>query len=205
MLQSSNSIDAYVRNWLLNAMAQSLETAAIKGGGSNEPTGIIANSSVNVTFAGGASSNSTNANGIAPVWADVVNLMKAVENANGEGVAYLTNPKVKAALQTIPRQASGVEGNFIWASGGAELNGYNVATSTLVPSNLSKGNSSALSAMIFGDFSKLALASWGGGMELVVDPFSGATAGLTNVILNSYMDVNLLQPTAFAVCKDIVA
>jgi HK97 family phage major capsid protein len=205
MLQSSNSIDAYVRNWLLNAMAQSLETAAIKGGGSNEPTGIIANSSVNVTFAGGASSNSTNANGIAPVWADVVNLMKAVENANGEGVAYLTNPKVKAALQTIPRQASGVEGNFIWASGGAELNGYNVATSTLVPSNLTKGNSSALSAMIFGDFSKLALASWGGGMELVVDPFSGATAGLTNVILNSYMDVNLLQPTAFAVCKDIVA
>jgi HK97 family phage major capsid protein len=205
MLQSSNSIDAYVRNWLLNAMAQSLETAAIKGGGSNEPTGIIANSNVNVTFAGGASSNSTNANGIAPVWADVVNLMKAVENANGEGVAYLTNPKVKAALQTIPRQASGVEGNFIWASGGAELNGYNVATSTLVPSNLTKGTSSALSAMIFGDFSKLALASWGGGMELVVDPFSGATAGLTNVILNSYMDVNLLQPTAFAVCKDIVA
>jgi HK97 family phage major capsid protein len=205
MLQSSNSIDAYVRNWLLNAMAQSLETAAIKGGGSNEPTGIIANSNVNVTYAGGASSNSTNANGIAPVWADVVNLMKAVENANGEGVAYLTNPKVKAALQTIPRQASGVEGNFIWASGGAELNGYNVATSTLVPSNLSKGTSSTLSAMIFGDFSKLALASWGGGMELVVDPFSGATAGLTNVILNSYMDVNLLQPTAFAVCKDIVA
>jgi HK97 family phage major capsid protein len=205
MLQSSNSIDAYVRNWLLNAMAQSLETAAIKGGGTSEPTGIIANSNVNVTFAGGASSNSTNANGIAPVWADVVNLMKAVENANGEGVAYLTNPKVKAALQTIPRQASGVEGNFIWASGGAELNGYNVATSTLVPSNLTKGSSSALSAMIFGDFSKLALASWGGGMELVVDPFSGATAGLTNVILNSYMDVNLLQPTAFAVCKDIVA
>ncbi len=43
LLQSSNSIDLYVRNWLLNAMAQSLETAAIKGGGSNEPTGIIAN------------------------------------------------------------------------------------------------------------------------------------------------------------------
>jgi HK97 family phage major capsid protein len=204
MLQSSNSIDAYVRNWLLNAMAQSLETAAIKGGGSNEPTGIIANSNVNVTFAGGASSNSTNANGIAPVWADVVNLMKAVENANGEGVAYLTNPKVKAALQTIPRQASGVEGNFIWPAGGAELNGYNVATSTLVPSNLSKGTSSTLSAMIFGDFSKMAIASWGG-MELTVDPYSGATAGLTNVVLNAYLDCNLLQPTAFAVCKDIVA
>jgi HK97 family phage major capsid protein len=184
MLQSSNSIDAYVRNWLLNAMAQSLETAAIKGGGSNEPTGIIANSNVNVTFAGGASSNSTNANGIAPVWADVVNLMKAVENANGEGVAYLTNPKVKAALQTIPRQASGVEGNFIWPAGGSELNGYNVATSTLVPSNLSKGTSSTLSAMIFGDFSKMAIASWGG-MELTVDPYSCATDGLTNVVLNA--------------------
>lgn len=204
MLQSSNSIDAYVRNWLLTAMAQSLEVAAIKGGGSNEPTGIIANSNVNVVYAGGASSNSTNANGAAPVWADVVNLMKAVENANGEGVAYLTNPLVKAKLQTTPRQASGVEGNFIWAAGGLELNGYPVATSTLVPSDLSKGSSSTLSAAIFGDFSKMAMASWGG-MELTVDPYSGATAGLTNVVLNAYMDVNLLQPKAFAVCKDIVA
>jgi len=204
MLQSSNSIDAYVRNWLLQAMAQSMEAAAIKGGGSNEPTGIIANANVNVVFAGGATSNATNANGAAPVWADVVNLMKAVENANGEGVAYLTNPLVKARLQTTPRQSSGVEGNFIWPAGGSELNGYPVATSTLVPSNLSKGTSSTLSAAIFGDFSKMALASWGG-MELTVDPYSGATAGLTNVVLNAYMDCNLLQPAAFAVCKDIVA
>ena len=204
MLQSSNSIDGYVRNWLLNAMAQSLEAAAIKGGGSNEPTGIIANSNVNVVYAGGATSNSTNANGIAPVWADVVNLMKAVENSNAMGYAYLTNPLVKAALQTIPRQASGVEGNFIWPAGGAELNGYPVATTTLVPSNLSKGTSSNLSAMIYGAFDMMAVANWGG-MELTVDPYSGATAGLTNVVLNAYMDVNLLQPKAFAVCKDIVA
>jgi HK97 family phage major capsid protein len=204
MLQSSNSIDAYVRNWLLNAMAQSLETAAIKGGGSNEPTGIIANANVNVTFAGGASSNSTNANGIAPVWADVINLMKAIENSNGTMINYLTNPKVKAALQTIPRQSSGVEGNFIWPAGANELNGYGAATTTLVPSNLSKGSSSSLSALIAGDFSQMMVANWGG-LELTVDPYSGATAGLTNVVLNAYMDVNLLQPTAFAVCKDIVA
>jgi len=204
MLQSSNSIDGYVRNWLLNAMAQSLETAAIKGGGSNEPVGIIGNANVNVTFAGGATSNATNANGIAPVWADVVNLMKAVENANGNGVAYLTNPTVKAKLQTTARQSSGVEGNFIWPSGGTDLNGYNVQTTTLVPSNLSKGSSSTLSAMIFGDFSKMAIANWGG-MELTVDPYSGATAGLTNVVLNAYLDCNLLNPAAFAVCKDIVA
>jgi len=185
-------------------MAQSLETAAIKGGGSNEPTGIIANASVNVVYAGGAASNSTNANGAAPVWADVVNLMKAVENANGNGYAYLTNPLVKAKLQTTPRQSSGVEGNFIWPTGGTDLNGYPVATTTLVPSNLSKGTSSTLSAMIFGDFSKMAIASWGG-MELTVDPYSGATAGLTNVVLNAYLDTNLLNPAAFAVCKDIVA
>jgi HK97 family phage major capsid protein len=204
MLQSSNSIDAYVRNWLLNAMAQSLESAAIKGGGSNEPTGIIANSNVNVTFAGGATSNSTNANGIAPVWADVINLMKAIENSNGTMINYLTNPKVKAALQTIPRQSSGVEGNFIWPAGANELNGYGAATTTLVPSNLSKGSSSTLSALIAGDFSQMMVANWGG-LELTVDPYSGATAGLTNVVLNAYMDVNLLQPTAFAVCKDIVA
>ena len=204
MLQSSNSIDQYVRNFLITAMAQEMEKAAIKGGGTNEPTGIIANSSVNVAYAGGAANNSVNANGAAAVWADVVNLMKAVENANGEGVAYLTNPLVKAALQTTPRQASGVEGNFIMPSGANELNGYAAAFTTNVPSNLSKGSASDLSAMIFGDFSKMALASWGG-MELTVDPYSGATAGLTNIVLNSYLDCNLLQPSAFAVIKDIDA
>jgi HK97 family phage major capsid protein len=204
MLQSSNSIDQYVRNFLITAMAQEMEKAAIKGGGTNEPTGIIANASVNVAYAGGAANNTVNANGAAAVWADVVNLMKAVENANGEGVAYLTNPLVKAALQTTPRQSSGVEGNFIMPSGANELNGYAAAFTTNVPSNLSKGSASDLSAMIFGDFSKMALASWGG-MELTVDPYSGATAGLTNIVLNSYLDCNLLQPTAFAVIKDIDA
>lgn len=202
--QSSNSIDAYVRNYLAQSMAQELEKAAIKGGGTNEPTGIIGNSSVNVIFAGGAASNSTNANGAAITWADVVNAMKSVENSNAMGQAYLTNPLVKAALQTTGRQASGVEGNFILQSGAGELNGYPLAVTTNVPSNLAKGTSSTLSGMIFGDFSKLAIASWGG-MELTVDPFSGAKAGLTNMVLNSYMDVNLLQPKAFAVCKDIVA
>ena len=194
--QSSNSIDAYVRNYLANAMAQELEKAAIKGGGTNEPTGIIGNSDVNVVSIG--------TNGGAITWQTVVDLMKEVEAANGNGQAYLTNPLVKAALQTTARQASGVEGNFILQSGAGELNGYPMAVTTNVPSNLSKGTGTNLSAMIYGDFSKLAIASWGG-MELTVDPFSGATAGLTNMVLNAYMDVNLLQPEALSVCKDIDA
>jgi len=194
--QSSNSIDAYVRNYLANAMAQELEKAAIKGGGTNEPTGIIGNADVNVVAIG--------TNGGAITWQTVVDLMKEVEASNGMGQAYLTNPLVKAALQTTARQASGVEGNFILQSGAGELNGYPMAVTTNVPSNLSKGTGTDLSAMIYGDFSKLAIASWGG-MELTVDPFSGATAGLTNMVLNAYMDVNLLQPEALAVCKDIDA
>ena len=192
--QSSNSIDAYVRNYLAQSMAQELEKAAIKGGGSNEPTGIIANTDVNVVSIG--------ATGGAITWAKVVDLMKEVEVDNAIGQAYLTNPKVKAALQTTARQASGVEGNFILQSGAGELNGYPMAVTTNVPSDLTKGTGTALSGLIFGDFSKLAIASWGG-MELTVDPYSGATAGLTNMILNAYIDVNLLHPEAFAVCKDI--
>jgi HK97 family phage major capsid protein len=204
MLQSSNSIDTYVREFLLNAMALELEKAAIKGGGSNEPVGILGNSNINIAYAGNAASNSTNANGAAAVWADVVNLDKLVDVANAQGNAYITNPKVKAALQLTARQSSGVEGNFILPSATNELNGYPFAWSTNVPSNLSKGSSSTLSALIYGDFTKMAIASWGG-MELTVDPYSGAKGGLTNVILNSYLDVNLLQPTAFAAIKDIVA
>jgi hypothetical protein len=70
-----------------------LERAAINGGGSNEPTGIIANTDVTVTFAGNAAVVGTNANGANQVYADWVNLYKAamVNNATMQNLAYITS------------------------------------------------------------------------------------------------------------------
>lgn len=206
MIQSSNDIENYIRQYLLSCMAVSLEAAAIKGGGSNEPTGIIANSDVLVTYAGNAAAVGTNANGANQVYADWVNLMKKVMENNGTLLApsYLTNPTVLGDAMIRPKQSSGVEGNFIVNNPALAPTGYGLNVTSNVPNNLTKGTSSDLSALIFGDFSKLAIASWGG-MSILVDPYSSSLSGTTNIVLNSFVDVGVLQPKSFAVCKDIDA
>lgn len=207
LMQSSNSIEAFAFGWLQNAVAQKFEAAAIKGGGSNEPTGIIGNSSTTVRYAGGASygaTSGTHADGYALVWQDIINLIRIVEISNAQGGAFVSNPQVMAALATTSKQASGVEGNYILPQWGGQLAGYQALTTTLVPSDFTKGSGTGLSALIFGDFSKLMFASWGG-IEIATDPYSALVNNMTNVVLNAYCDIAVLQPTSFAVIKDAVA
>jgi HK97 family phage major capsid protein len=206
LLQSSNPLEAWVMDYLLRAGATSLERAAINGGGSNEPTGIIANSDVTVTFAGNAASNATNANGANQVYADWVNLYKQamVNNATMQNLAYITSPQVHADAMIRPKQSSGVEGNFIVTQAGVSPLGFPVLASTNVPSTLTKGTSSDLSALIFGDFSQLALGSWGNPI-LEMDPYTQKVNGLNRFHFINFVDALVLQPKAFAVCKDIDA
>jgi HK97 family phage major capsid protein len=193
-------------DYLLRAGATSLERAAINGGGSNEPTGIIANSDVTVTFAGNAAASGTNAAGANQVYADWVNLYKAamVNNATMQNLAYITSPQVHADAMIRPKQSSGVEGNFIVTQAGVSPLGFPVLASTNVPSTLVKGGSSDLSALIFGDFSQLALGSWGNPI-LEMDPYTQKVNGLNRFHFINFVDALVLQPKAFAVCKDIDA
>ena len=206
LLQSSNSLEAWIMDYLLRAGATSLERAAINGGGSNEPTGIIANADVTVTFAGNAAAVGTNAAGANQVYADWVNLYKAamVNNATMQNLAYITSPQVHADAMIRPKQSSGVEGNFIVTQAGVSPLGFPVLASTNVPSTLTKGGSSDLSALIFGDFSQLALGSWGNPI-LEMDPYTQKVNGLNRFHFINFVDALVLQPKAFAVCKDIDA
>lgn len=207
LMQSSNSIEAFAFGWLRDAVAQKFEAAGIKGGGSNEPIGIIGNGSTTVRYAGGAAfgaTSGTHADGFALAWQDIINLIRIVEISNAQGGAFVSNPQVMAALATTSRQSSGVEGNFILPNWGGPLAGYQALTTTLVPSNLTKGSGTGLSALLFGDFSKLMFASWGG-IEIASDPYTALKENMTNVVLNSYADIAVLQPTAFAVIKDAIA
>lgn len=197
-MQSSNDVERYILNYLLNSAAIELEKASIKGGGSNEPTGIIANSSVPVVYAGGSTSQT---DGAAIVYKDIVNLIKTAQNNNSMMGAFLGNPNIVAKLQLTPRQSSGIEGNFIMKDITNMLNGYKFATTTNVPSNLTKGAGTGLSALIFGDFTQLAFGSWGG-VEIAKDSMTGLKAGKSTLVLNSYADVAVLKPNAFALIKD---
>lgn len=198
MLQSDPSVEAVLRNDIISQFARKIDGVAINGGGSNEPSGIIP---------GVASGNvvSMGTNGTAPTYAKIVDLIKAVDvsNAMGGNPSFLTNPKVIAALRTIAKQSGGAEGNFIMEAA-SEILGYNVASTTLVPSNLSKGTGSNLSAAIFGDFTNVMLGFWSG-VDVVVDTASLSTSGGTRLAFFQDLDVAIRHDTGFGVIKDIVA
>jgi len=195
--QSDPSVEQVLRNDIINTFARRIDDAAIEGGAANGPSGIIANGSTNVVAMG--------TNGAAITYAKVVEMMKAVEEDNAviNSSAFLTNPKVIAALRTTARQANGVEGNFIMDANQSIL-GTNVASSTIVPSDLTKGTGTNLSAMVYGDFSQIMIGFWSG-VDVVVDQSSLSTSGGTRLAFFQDLDVAIRYPESFAVIKDIIA
>ena len=195
--QSDPSVEQVLRNDIINTFARRIDDAAIEGGATNGPSGIIANAGTNVVAMG--------TNGAAITYAKVVEMMKAVEEDNAliNSSAFLTNPKVIAALRTTARQANGVEGNFIMDANQSIL-GTNVASSTIVPSDLAKGTGSNLSAMVYGDFSQVMIGFWSG-VDVVVDQSSLSTSGGTRLAFFQDLDVAIRYPESFSVIKDIIA
>ena len=198
MMQSDPSIEAVLRQDVINSFARKIDEVALEGGGSNEPSGIIASSTGNVVAIG--------TNGGAITYAKCVDMVEAVEvdNAilNDASVKFVGNPKVTANLRTVSKQSSGVEGNFILGEDNRIL-GYDYLSSTLVPSDLSKGTGSNLSALLFGDFSQLMLGFYSG-VDVIVDPYTGSNAGTTRLAFFQDFDVALRHDDSFSVIKDIV-
>lgn len=202
-IQSEENIQAYCNRFLIQAQAIEYEKAALKGGGSNEPSGILSSTS-NYTriFAGDAANNAVNAQGSRLVWADWVKLVTSTKGVNApDGQAYLTSPAMLGRAQVTPRQSAGVEGNFILRDYNSGINGFPAYGTTNLPDTFVKGSSSALSAVIFGDYSNLLLASWGG-MEVGIDPYTNMKEGMTNLVLGAYLDCGILNPAAFSAIID---
>ncbi|MBL8819093.1 MAG: phage major capsid protein [Planctomyces sp.] len=196
MKQSSLDAEAMVRQDLVDGMAVGMDNGGINGtGSSNQPTGLLAVSGTNTVAMG--------TNGLALTWAKVVEMETVVGTSNAlrNSPAYLTNSKVRGSAKTVLKDSG--SGRFLMENG--EMNGYPVAVSTLVPSNLTKGTSSGVcSAAIFGDFTNLVFALWGG-LDIIVDPFSESTKG--NVLISAFQsaDVNVRYAAAFSKCVDILA
>ena len=195
LIQSTPDVEMMVRNDLVTAMAQALEIAAINGGGTNEPTGILTTSNIG-SVAGGT-------NGLAPTWAHIIELESdvAVANADVGALAYLTNAKVRGKLKQTVRVSS-TDSRFIWGDGEFPLNGYRCGVSNAVPSTLDKGTSTGVcSAILFGNFADLILAQFGG-LDIVVDPYTQATNALVRVTVNAYMDVAVRNAASFSAMQD---
>jgi HK97 family phage major capsid protein len=195
-LQSSVDVEALVRDDLAQTLAIAIDEAALGAAKTNGPTGLRGTSGIGSVAIG--------TNGGAPTWASIVNLVKEVEvdNALTGSAAFVTNPKVKAKLSQTPKQASGVEGNFLLGPPWNDLYGFPFVVSNQIPSTLTKGTSTSVcSAMFFGVWSNLVVGQWGG-IELMVDPYSLSTTGATRIVALAELDVCVRLPEHFAAVLD---
>ena len=194
ILQSSIGIESFVRDRLIYAVNKALETAALKGTGlNNQPTGLLTTS--------GIGSVSLGDNGGAPTYNDIVALEKEVEidNALMGTLGFLTNPKVKSKLKLTKLDAG--SGLFVWPQNATDLNGYKVGVSNLVPSDLTKGNGTALSAIIFGNWADLVIGQWGP-IDIMANPYTKGKNALVEIIVNSWWDILVRHAQSFAAIVD---
>lgn len=202
LIQSSVDVEALVQRDLATGLAVAIEAAAIAGTSTNttQPLGLLYTSGIGATTGG--------TNGAAATWANILALESAVATANAEmgALAYLTNAKVRGALKAVVKSTAGVAG-FVWGDDPLyPLNGYKAAVTTNVPSNLSKGTSTAvLSAILYGNFADLIIGLWGNGIDLLVDPYTGSSAGTVRVVAMADVDVAVRWAASFAAMKDAIA
>lgn len=194
LLQSSISVDGLVQTDLATVLGLAIQQAAISGSGaSNQPSGILTRVTAGVV--GGT-------NGLAPTWANIIALETAIASANADvgTMGYLTNAKVRGKLKSTEKFATS-NGQPIYEAGNTPLNGYQAAITNAVPSNLTKGSSTTCSAIIFGNFADLMIGMWGS-LDLLVDPYTGSTAGTVRVVALQDVDVALRNVESFATMVD---
>jgi len=195
MLQSDPSAEGIFRGDMVAQIASAIDSVAINGGGSNEPTGILQTSGIGSVALG--------TNGAAPTWASVVDLIKevAIDDAEQGSRAFITTPQAAAKLRSVAK-VSGTDSKMI-LDDRAELFGYRVISSSLVPSNLTKGSGSSLSAMIFGNFNDLVVGEWGS-LDIIFDPYTNSTTGAMRVTAFMDIDVAVRHAESFAAIQDMV-
>ena len=172
LLQANQALEPILRTDLGYLLAQSLDSAALLGGGENEPTGILADGDVQNITGGSFGSD---------IAAD---LIAALETDNVTGTTgFLTNP----AVMNAARKTKDADGRIIPLS---ELfHGERVETSTQVPADLGVGADK--NALIYGEWASLYIGYWSG-VDLLVNPYHSDVASKGGALLHAFLDADVV-------------
>ena len=178
-------------------LAVAMDAAVLAGtGSSNQPTGVLYNSGANLVAMG--------TNGGTVSYAKLCELEQAIDAANAsmQGLGFVTTPQIRSRMRQTQDFPSAAAGRPLWDATNTVL-GHRAMTTTSMPSTLTKGSSTGnCHAAILGDFAQVVMAYWGA-LEVIVDPYTDAAKGLTHITSTLYVDVGILQPSAFAVIRDL--
>lgn len=217
LITSNPSIDNLVRDDITNVIALAIDQVCLHGGGSGEPSGIVATT--------GIGSIDTTTNGIAvgtwgtTFYAGALSLETLVSTANADmgALAYLGRSSLRGAMKAAARFTN--TDSPIWTSGfntpgqipsnasnDGIVNGYRAAVSNQIKTNLTVGTATTIcSALFFGNWNEMLIGQFNGGaIDLVVDPYTLATARIVRLIASYWCDVGLRHPASFAILNGII-
>ena len=167
--QDSIGVENAIRNDLVAAINAKLEETILgdAAGTTTQPAGIF---------------NTITPTAIAD-FAGICDAEADVEDANVYNeCAYIMSNKAKSVLRSMIKGTN--------ATGMVYENGEVDGTKAYNTSNVSGKQ------YVFGDFSNLAIGSWGG-VDLTVDPYTKAGDGQIRIVVNMYVDAAILREEAF--------
>jgi HK97 family phage major capsid protein len=172
LLQSNTALEPILRGDLAYLLAQALDGAALRGGGADEPTGILADVAVQ-TIAGGAFASDIAAD-----------LIGALQTDNVTGTAgFLTNTTV----MNTARKIKDADGRIIPLS---ELfHNERVESTTQVPGDIGVGSDK--NALIDGEWASLYIGYWSG-IDLLMNPYHSDVASKGGAILHAFLDADVV-------------
>lgn len=184
LLQTSVDVENRIIAGLKNGFAQLLHTAIINGAGGVAPTGLLTYSGINDAAATAAQASS---------WARIVELMALIEedNATEESLGFLLSPTLKAALKQVKKDAG--SGRFLLENN--MIDGYKTISTSLVPALDDDGT--AVYPLIYGDFKQMVIGQWGS-VNVTINPYSADLSNSVRLVLNTYADMKIANPAAFA-------
>ena len=196
LLQSDLVIDQFVSRNLGVKIGLAIDLAGFHGTGTlNQPRGVFNTTGVNVVSLGANGGRITR-----DALVDMESLI-AENNADGGNLNFVTNSKVRGALRKINIDAG--SGRFLLSDNGRDLLGHNCLFTNQIAKDLTKGTGTNLSAILFGDLSKIIVGEWGG-LDLVVDPMSHSKRGGIQFTAFKDVDIAVERPNAFSVITDAI-
>ena len=172
LLQSNQAMEPILRGDLAYLLAQALDSASLRGGGTDEPTGILADVNVSSVTGGAFSSD---------IAADLIGALET-DNVTGT-TGFLTNKTV----MNKARKIKDGDGHTIPL---AELfHNERVESSTQVPGDIGAGNDK--NALIYGEWASLYIGYWSG-VDLLINPYHSDVASKGGAILHAFLDADVV-------------
>lgn len=193
--QTSRDVENLVRNDFAQVLAAALDQAAINGSGTGaEPRGVLNTAGIGV--------HSMGTNGAALGIDTAADIMGKLIDADAPAVSrgFLTNGKVHVAAMKLK------DGQARPYGIGEVFKGERVEFSNNVPSNLTKGTGTNLSALIYGNWSDLLIGYWSA-FDVLVNPYEAVAYSKGNVSIRAMLtaDIAVRYAESFAAAKDVVA